>query len=117
MKHLSYFVAMIILAALMVAAWTIAAGGAEKQTSAARGKAYAESMCAACHAVGATIRSPLPEAPPFSTIANTPGMTAIALNAWLHTSHPTMPNFVIDPARIDDLAAYIVTLKTAPKPP
>jgi len=35
----------------------------------------------------------------------------MALNVWLHTSHPTMPNFIIDPDRIDDLIAYIATLK------
>jgi hypothetical protein len=38
-------------------------------------------------------------------------MTRIALNVWLHTSHPSMPQLIIDPERIDDLAAYLATLR------
>jgi hypothetical protein len=41
-----------------------------------------------------------------------PGMTSIALNVWLHTSHPTMPNLLVEPDRIDDLSAYLETLKS-----
>jgi mono/diheme cytochrome c family protein len=82
------------------------------QGSVARGLAYAQETCAPCHAVGGSQRlSPNPKAHSFDAIANTPGMTATALNAWLHTSHPTMPNFILDPNRIDDLSAYIATLK------
>jgi mono/diheme cytochrome c family protein len=80
--------------------------------NASLGLRYAEQNCASCHAitVGAAT-SPVPEATPFDTIANTPGMTRIALNAWLHTSHPSMPNFIIDQAHIDDVSAYLETLK------
>ena len=43
--------------------------------------------------------------------ANTPGMTITALTVWSRTSHPAMPNFVIDPKDMDDLIAYILSLK------
>jgi mono/diheme cytochrome c family protein len=80
--------------------------------SAARGLAYAKEACVSCHAVTAGEgHSPELGAPTFEAIANTPGMTGIALNAWLHSSHPTMPNLIVDPDRIDDLAAYLRTLK------
>ncbi|UPT61446.1 MAG: cytochrome c [Hyphomonadaceae bacterium JAD_PAG50586_4] len=78
------------------------------------GLRYAEQSCASCHAVAAgRSLSPNPSAPAFDAVANTPGMTAIALNAWLHTPHPSMPNLIVDPDRIDDLSAYLATLKTS----
>jgi len=76
------------------------------------GLVYAERACADCHAVAAgQTQSPHPDAPTFETIANTPGVTRIGLSALLHTSHRTMPNLVVDPYRIDDLSAYLDTLK------
>lgn len=80
----------------------------------AAGLAYAEQACAQCHAVapGAT-RSPNVAAPAFETVANTPGMTGYALNAWLHTPHENMPNFVVEPQHVDDLAAYLASLHRA----
>lgn len=80
--------------------------------SPARGLAYARSACAACHAVetGQT-HSPHLEAPPFEFIANLPGMTPTALNAWLHSPHPSMPSLIVAPEDRDDLAAYLNSLK------
>jgi len=79
----------------------------------ALGFTYAQQTCASCHAIAAgESLSPNPAAPAFDTIANTPGMTGIALNVWLHTPHPSMPNFIVDADRIDDLSAYLATLKT-----
>lgn len=79
----------------------------------ARGQAYAEAVCASCHAVAnGQVNSPNPDAPAFETVANMPGMTSIALNVWLHTSHPTMPNLLVEAERIDDLSAYLETLKS-----
>jgi mono/diheme cytochrome c family protein len=76
------------------------------------GQTYAEAACASCHAVLAgDTNSPNPRAPTFDMIANVPGMTLMALNAMLTTSHKTMPNLIIEPARIEDLSAYLRTLK------
>ena len=76
------------------------------------GRIYADAVCASCHAVGAgQSRSPNPKAPTFETIANMPGMTPMALNVALHTSHKTMPNLIVDPSRIEDLSIYLHTLK------
>jgi hypothetical protein len=54
--------------------------------------------------------SPNPLAPTFEEVARTPGMTRIALTVWLQTPHPSMPNLVVDPNRIDDLSAYLAAL-------
>lgn len=86
--------------------------GARASPEVMRGRAYAEDTCAACHAIdqGAT-NSPNAQAPSFHTIANTPGMTRIALAAWMQSSHENMPELIVDPDRIDDLWAYLSTLK------
>ena len=77
-----------------------------------KGRSLARGVCAECHAVRAReLRSPNAEAPRFATIASTPGMTAMALNAALHTSHRTMPNVVLDADETDNVVAYILSLK------
>lgn len=76
------------------------------------GLAYAQKNCAACHNVlNSTAPSPNDNAPPFRTVANTPGMTITALTVWSRTSHPTMPNLVIEPPEMDNLIAYILSLR------
>jgi mono/diheme cytochrome c family protein len=95
---------------ILVAATT----GAEAQERGDWGKglSYARKVCAECHAVlsGETI-SPKAKAPTFKAIASTPGMTAIAMAAWFRTSHATMPNLIIDPEDMDDVIAYILSLR------
>jgi mono/diheme cytochrome c family protein len=77
-----------------------------------KGRALAQQLCADCHAVqkGSTV-SPIGNAPPFGTIAAVPGMTATALHAALLTSHRTMPNVTLETNDLDDMAAYILSLK------
>lgn len=80
-----------------------------------KGLAYAGKACAQCHTVtGADTPSPNPKAPRFRQIANTPGMTVTALTVWSRTTHATMPNLVIAPSDMDDLIAYILSLKSRP---
>jgi len=86
---------------------------------AARGLAFAQANCAVCHAVQ-TGTSPNAEAPAFAQVINTPGLTADTLRPWLRDSHnfPEVMNFAIAPEQIDDLAAYLMTLKDpAYRPP
>ena len=55
--------------------------------------------------------SPLPEAPTFQSVADTPGMTEFALSVWLQSSHPTMPNIVLEQDDLRNVVAYIRSLK------
>jgi mono/diheme cytochrome c family protein len=88
------------------------ASPAQTQTADAdAGEAYAEKVCAQCHAIHRTGLSPEPKATPFRDVANTPGMTGIALRVWLTTPHRTMPNIAIEPQDMDNVIAYILTLK------
>lgn len=77
------------------------------------GAAYAKQVCAACHAVlPGEQGSPLPQATPFQSVANTPGMTELALTVWLQSSHPTMPNIVLEPDDMQNVVAYIRSLES-----
>jgi hypothetical protein len=44
-------------------------------------------------------------------VANTPGMTATALAVSLTTSHPTMPNIILEQEDLDNIIAFILSLK------
>ena len=73
---------------------------------------YASRVCAGCHAIQSGARaSPNEKAPPFEEIANTRGMTEMALRVWFQTPHPTMPNLMMSPRQKDDVIAYLLRLK------
>jgi mono/diheme cytochrome c family protein len=76
------------------------------------GRTLAQQVCAQCHAVGTRDEaSPNPLAPRFEAVAATPGMTATALNVFLHTSHRAMPNLILTEAQSNGVIAYILSLK------
>jgi mono/diheme cytochrome c family protein len=80
-----------------------------------KGRVLAARSCASCHAVDASSGpSANLRAPPFTQVAQTPGMSAIALRAALQTSHRTMPNLVFRKQNREDVIAYILSLKIAP---
>jgi mono/diheme cytochrome c family protein len=79
---------------------------------AGRGLAYARANCSECHAVEPReMISPFPDVPPFREIANTPGISELALISFFQTPHPTMPDFIVPSADIRDLIAYFATLR------
>jgi len=91
---------------------TATAARAQMAGDAMRGASLAESWCVACHVVdnkgtGRTVDL----APPFARVANDPQKTSGYLQQWLAASHPQMPNFNLGRREIDDLIAYIQTLK------
>jgi len=101
----------LLLAAATLLALKSAALAQEADVEA--GAAYAEQVCATCHAVRANEQiSPLPQAPTFQSVADTPGMTELALTVWLQSSHPTMPNIILKPDDLRNVVAYIRSLKT-----
>ena len=78
-----------------------------------RGELFARTNCAMCHATGSAGLSPLPVAPPFRTLHNRYPVEdlAEALAEGIVTGHPSMPQFRLDPAQIDDLIEYLKTLE------
>ena len=78
-----------------------------------QGRQFALDACATCHAVRAhQTQSPLATAPSFGEIANTPGMTAAALNFLLTAQvHPAMPLLILSSQQVRDVSAYILSLR------
>ena len=87
--------------------------GAHAQDVAA-GHEFAQHACKACHVVDPIAASPrlVEIGPPFREIANTSGMTTTALRAFLTSSHPKMPNLILSPQDMDDVIAYILSLRS-----
>jgi mono/diheme cytochrome c family protein len=77
-----------------------------------KGLAVAQEICATCHAVRKGQHSPNVDAPTFETVAAVPGMTTIALQAALQTSHQSMPNLILTDEDRADVVAYIMSLKS-----
>jgi mono/diheme cytochrome c family protein len=76
------------------------------------GTKWATNVCGECHAIARSEpRSPNVRAPTFAELANTPGMTAAALNVALTTPHAGMPMFVLTLEQRRDISAYILSLK------
>ena len=55
-------------------------------------------------------------APDFQTIANTPGMTATALRAFLQIPHPKMPNLILTSDQSADVIAFLRSLRDRRQP-
>ena len=76
------------------------------------GLTVAQNTCAACHAIREGQQSANANAPPFDKIASVPGMTPIALQASLQTSHRSMPNLILSTEDRRNVIAYILSLQT-----
>ena len=99
-----------LVAASILAGSQLAVG--QELGEASAGFDFANRVCAGCHAVTRGGRvSPNENAPPFDAIANTRGMSEMALRVWFQTPHPTMPNLALSPRQKDDVVAYILSLK------
>jgi len=90
----------------------IAHGNAQTRGDPQKGRVVAQRFCAECHAVGKRDDpSPNSEAPSFTAVASTPGMTAMALDVFFQTPHRAMPNLILKTDRKNDVIAYIMSLK------
>jgi cytochrome c len=102
----------ITLAAAGVAFLVTTATQAQK-ASLERGRVFAETNCARCHAIGPTGDSPVAKAPPFRTLHNRYPVENLeeALAEGIRTVHLEMPQFELDSDQIDDLIAYLKFLE------
>jgi len=107
------FVIACCAAVLLLLRVPTALGAAPGEVSVVRGHRLALAWCSGCHAVG---KFALPidrrRAQAFTAIANKRSTTPLAIKVFLQSSHEPMPNFILNKKQdIDDLAAYIVSLK------
>jgi mono/diheme cytochrome c family protein len=75
------------------------------------GEKLAQEWCSGCHAVDDKATQARDAVPSFFSIAMMPSTTSTSLHAWLQTSHPRMPNWELTRAQIDDVTAYILSMK------
>ena len=100
-----------VIALLLHGSFAFAAR-AQEPGDPARGHTYAERHCAQCHGILPTERiSPRSGLATFKTIAETPGMTGIAISVWLRTPHDLMPNLFIEADDRANVIAYIISLR------
>ena len=102
------------IAALAVGALLVSPATADEIGNPQRGLEYAQANCAECHSVlPEDYVSPVLEAPSFQAVAETKGVTRLALTAFLQTPHADMPNLVVTGEDADNVIAYILSLKGA----
>jgi mono/diheme cytochrome c family protein len=107
----------IALASILTAS-AFATNAQEVSGDAETGRVYAREVCSPCHAVTAEQASQrlIAIAPDFQHIANTPGMTATALRAFLQTPHPKMPDLILKPEQTADVIAFLLSLRDRRQP-
>lgn len=77
-----------------------------------KGKAFVESNCARCHAIGLNDDSHMPEAPAFRSLHNRYPVDSLAeaFAEGIVTGHPAMPEFELSIDTINDMLAYMKSL-------
>ncbi len=76
------------------------------------GHQLAERWCSSCHVIGPTQESGSSNgAPTFAAIARMKSTTSLALHAFLQTPHGRMPDLHLTRDEIDDVSAYILSLR------
>jgi mono/diheme cytochrome c family protein len=80
-----------------------------------RGRQLTDQSCTSCHATGSAGASPMEAATPFREIVHRYPLDQLeeAFAEGLVTGHPAMPEFVFRAGEIDDLIAYLESLKSA----
>ena len=78
-----------------------------------RGFTFVKVNCSGCHSIGLYGESPLAIAPPFRTLHERypVELLAEALAEGIVTGHPTMPQFALDPAQVNDVISYLQSLE------
>jgi len=95
--------------ALIAIAAFAATGGIANAADIQRGAALAQQWCANCHIVGADAGTSTQQGPPpFRGIA---GTAPDQLRSFLTRPHGQMPDLSLSRAEIDDLVAYIGSIK------
>jgi cytochrome c len=100
------------VAALLLTSLSSGIGFAQ-DPSAQRGRSFALANCARCHSIDKVSPSPLAIAPPFRTLHQRYPVESLeeALGEGIVTSHPTMPEFRLEPDQIGDFIRFLKTLE------
>jgi len=104
---------------LLLACAFATTGSAAMEDGQQRGKALLQTLCARCHAVGKTGRSPHADAPPFSSFADDKlydNDFAERLQDGLSSIHPDMPTFYFSREDAQSAVNYLRSIQQHGKP-
>jgi mono/diheme cytochrome c family protein len=88
------------------------AARAQQEGDRAAGRRLAEAWCSGCHVIGPGASGPASDAvPSFPAVARMPSTTGMSLRAFLLTPHSRMPDIQMSREQIDDITAYILSLR------
>ena len=97
---------------MLAAALMLCSGQARASGDADQGRRLATSWCSGCHQVGPRTQATASDAiPSFRAVAAMPSTTSMSLRAFLSTTHPVMPDLKLTNGQIDDVGAYILSLR------
>ena len=96
-----------VLSASLVMLWAMYAAAQVAEGDVAAGRRLVQARCGGCHAIAPRGDKSMS----FSAIAHMPATTSLSLHAFLLTPHPTMPNYRLTPAEIDNVVAFILSLR------
>jgi mono/diheme cytochrome c family protein len=113
--HVMAFRKLLYVVPVVAAALCASASASRAQTAAsiARGQEIAERACGGCHALagqpGRIIEGVA--VPSFRAIAGRPNQTPQRLQSFIMTPHRPMPGIPLSLVEVNDVAAYILSLK------
>ena len=98
---------------LAIAAALLLSGSLAEAASAQRGRTFALTTCAKCHSIDRITPSPLAVAPPFRELHRRYPVENLEepLAEGIVTGHPSMPEFRLEPDRINAVLSYLKTLE------
>lgn len=102
-----------LAAALLAITCTALPALAQPEPGDARaGQRLAAAWCANCHQVAPGGPGPATDAAPaFQAIARMPSTTSMSLRVFLQTPHANMPDYRLTREQLDDIVAYLLTLR------
>ena len=106
-------VAITRIAALLAALFPLAHSPAPASELTNQGQELAQRLCASCHAIGRSERSPIPVAPAFRRIEPRVDLEQMLerLQNGLIAGHPEMPVFILRDDEARALVAYMKSLR------
>ncbi len=101
------------LAILAFSAGLAAAAADEITGDIGKGAAFARANCVQCHAISASDESTQKDAPPLRELSARYPLNALyeAFAEGITVGHPDMPEFELEPAQINDLLSYILSIE------
>ncbi len=76
-----------------------------------RGSQIATTLCSSCHRVLPVTLSDKRDPPSFQSVGDLPSTTGLALKVFLRSNHQNMPNLILADADLNDVIAYILSMK------